>query len=145
MSQTKAYSPTVVDAECFCLNLKRAARAIARRYDDALQPFELTSGQFSTLIAISGMQPVSMQALAELLVMDRTTLTATLKPLKRRGLVMIAIDAADRRGRQLRLTDAGTALAHQALPRWQELQQRITRDIGASAATTLRSQLAHLV
>jgi DNA-binding MarR family transcriptional regulator len=145
MSKTKAYSPAVVDTECFCLNLKRAARAIARRYDDALQPFDLTSGQFSTLVAISGLQPVSMQALAEVLVMDRTTLTATLKPLERRGLVRVAIDTADRRGRQLRVTDAGAALANETLPIWQQLQQRITRDIGASAATTLRSQLAHLV
>ena len=119
MDTKLSVSPIVVDAECFCLNLKRAARAVARRYDEALGPVDLTNGQFSTLMTIAGLEPVSVQILAERLGMDRTTLTANLKPLERRGLVTVSIDDADKRSRRLTLTSAGRALLVAALPVWE--------------------------
>ena len=137
-------SPIVVSAECFCLNLKRAARAVARRYDEALQPVELTNGQFSTLIAIEGLQPVSMQRLAEMLGMDRTTLTATLKPMQRRALVSIQVDSADGRSRNLKLTDAGSKLLQEAVPLWSKVQHAVGHEVGSSNARLLRAQLARL-
>src|SRR5882757_9001188 len=91
---------------CLCLHLQRAARSLARRFDDALQPLGLTNGQFSLLMSLNRPKPPPMGPVAELLAMDRTTLTAALKPLRRRGLVVIAVDPADRRGRLLRLTPA---------------------------------------
>jgi DNA-binding MarR family transcriptional regulator len=144
MNSDLPISPRVVSAECFCLNLKRAARAVARRYDEALEPVALTNGQFSTLVGIQGLQPVSMQSLADVLGMDRTTLTATLKPLQRRGLVSIFVDRADRRGRNLNLTDAGTALLRTAVPLWKKIQQVISRDVGTTDAKALRAQLGRL-
>jgi DNA-binding MarR family transcriptional regulator len=137
-------SPMAVDAECFCLNLKRAARAVARRYDEALGPVDLTNGQFSTLMTIAGLQPVSMQILAEGLGMDRTTLTATLKPLQRRGLISIRPDPADRRGRKLTLTDEGALLLRDAIPLWKKVQQAVGRIVGNSTAPALRAQLTRL-
>ncbi len=133
-----------MDSECFCLNLKRAARAVARRYDAALKPLELTIGQFSTLMTIAGLQPVAMQALAQRLGMDRTTLTATLKPLERRGLVSIRVQETDRRARKLSLTEAGAALLRDAVPHWKKAQLSVGRDVGATAASTLRAQLSRM-
>jgi DNA-binding MarR family transcriptional regulator len=144
MDTKLSVSPIVVDAECFCLNLKRAARAVARRYDEALGPVDLTNGQFSTLIAIAGLQPVSMQILAERLGMDRTTLTATLKPLQRRGLISIRPDTADRRSRSLTLTDEGAVLLRDAVPLWKKVQQAVGRIVGNSSAPALRAQLTRL-
>jgi DNA-binding MarR family transcriptional regulator len=144
MNADLAVSPRTVNAECFCLNLKRAARAVARRYDEALQSVELTNGQFSTLMTIKGLQPISMQRLAEMLGMDRTTLTATLKPLQRRALVSIHADSADARSRNLKLTDAGSKLLQQAVPLWSKVQQAVGREVGSSDAKTLRAQLARL-
>src|ERR1700742_1064219 len=89
---------------CLCLRMKRAARALARRFDDALRPLGLTNGQFSLMMSLNRPEPPGMAAVASLLAMDRTTLTAALKPLERRSLVRIEVDAEDRRGRQLRLT-----------------------------------------
>jgi DNA-binding MarR family transcriptional regulator len=137
-------SPAVVAAECYCLNLKRAARAIARRYDEALQPVELTNGQYSTLVAIAGRQPVAMQVLAEMLGMDRTTLTATLKPLQRRGLISVHLDIADRRSRMLNLTQEGVALLREAVPLWKKVQQSVGRSVGSSSGLELREQLTRL-
>lgn len=139
-----AISPALVDRECFCLNLKRAARAVARRYDEALKPVDLNIGQFSTLMSIAGLQPVAMQPLAQRLGMDRTTLTATLKPLRRRGLVSIRTDETDLRTKKLSLTDAGAAMLRLAVPRWKTVQSCVGREVGARTAATLRTQLAQL-
>ena len=84
---------------CMCLHLQRAARAVARRFDEALRPVGLTNGQFSLLMSLNCPHPPLMRDVASLLAMDRTTLTATLKPLARRGLLEIAADENDRRGR----------------------------------------------
>src|SRR5256885_14098193 len=82
---------------CLCLHVQRSARALARRFDDALRPLGLTSGQFSLLMSLNRPKPPSMGSVASLLAMDRTTLTAALKPLERRGLVAVTADATDRR------------------------------------------------
>src|SRR6266851_5073640 len=77
---------------CLCLHLQRAARAVARHFDESLRPLGLTNGQFSLLISLNRPEPPTIGNVAALLAMDRTTLTAALKPLERRGLVKVAID-----------------------------------------------------
>jgi DNA-binding MarR family transcriptional regulator len=104
---------------CLCLHLQRAARALARRFDDALRPLGLTNGQFSLMMSLNRPQPPGMTAVASLLAMDRTTLTAALKPLERRALVKITSNPTDRRARQLELTSKGRKLLAQAVPIWQ--------------------------
>src|SRR5689334_5749240 len=95
---------------CLCLHVQRAARALARHFDEALRPAGLTNGQFSLLMSLNRPQPPGIGSVASLLAMDRTTLTAALKPLERRGLVTIAVDPADKRSRRLALTDDGRAM-----------------------------------
>src|SRR3984957_20005559 len=89
---------------CLCLHVQRAARVLARRFDEVLRPFDVTNGQFSLLMSLNRPQPPPMAAVASLLAMDRTTLTAALKPLERRGLVAVAADPGDRRSRLMALT-----------------------------------------
>lgn len=113
----------LVRDRCLCLHAQRAARALARRFDEALRPTGLTNGQFSLLISLNRPSPPSMAPVARLLAMDRTTLTAALKPLRRRGLVEIEPDPADKRGRLLRLTAAGHAVLRQAVPIWDTTHQ----------------------
>src|SRR5271165_5651241 len=84
---------------CLCLHVQRAARALGRRFDEVLRPFGLTNGQFSLLMSLNRPDPPSMGPVASLLAMDRTTLTAALKPLERRGLVKVLQDPSDRRSR----------------------------------------------
>jgi DNA-binding MarR family transcriptional regulator len=115
----------MVKDRCLCLHVQRAARALARRFDDELRPFELTNGQFSLLMSLNRPEPPSMGPVASLLAMDRTTLTAALKPLERRGLVNIAQDPNDRRSRILILTEKGRILLAKALPVWQRTHEEI--------------------
>ena len=105
---------------CLCLHLQRAARAVARRFDAALRPLSLTNGQFSLLMSLNRAEAPSIGSVSALLAMDRTTLTANLKPLERRGLVKVRIDDADKRTRRLKLTPAGRALLIAAVPIWRQ-------------------------
>ena len=96
---------------CLCLHVQQAARALARRFDEALRPLALTNGQFSLMMSLNRPKPPGMASVASLLAMDRTTLTAALKPLERRGLVVVMTDPADKRGRLMTLTPGRAALA----------------------------------
>lgn len=115
-------TPMVRDT-CLCLHVQRAARAVARRYDEALRPLGLTNGQFSLLMALNRPEPPRLGQVSDVLAMDRTTLTAALKPLERRGLVELAPDPEDRRGRRPKLTPAGRRLLAEALPIWERAQE----------------------
>src|SRR5712671_4732534 len=110
---------------CLCLHVQRAARALARRFDEALRPLDLTNGQFSLLMSLNRPAPPAMGAVASLLAMDRTTLTAALKPLERRGLVKVTADPADKRSRLMTLTPAGRGLLARAVPIWQRTHAEI--------------------
>lgn len=110
---------------CLCLHVQRAARALARRFDEALRPLGLTNGQFSLMMSLNRPEPPAMASVAELLAMDRTTLTAALKPLERRGLVNATIDPLDRRSRRLRLTTQGKNLLASAVPVWEATHREV--------------------
>ncbi|MGH6938293.1 MarR family winged helix-turn-helix transcriptional regulator [Hypericibacter sp.] len=129
---------------CLCLHVQRAARAVARRFDEALRPLALTNGQFSLLMSLNRPQPPSIGSVAHLLAMDRTTLTANLKPLERRGLVTVTVDEADKRSRRMALTSAGRSLLAAAVPIWKKTHAAIDRLLGASSPDRLRGDLMAL-
>ncbi|HUB28985.1 MAG TPA: MarR family winged helix-turn-helix transcriptional regulator [Terracidiphilus sp.] len=128
---------------CLCLHVQRAARSLARRFDEALRPFELTNGQFSLLMSLNRPEPPPMAPVAALLAMDRTTLTAALKPLQRRGLVKIENDPHDRRSRILRLTAKGHEVLLEAMPAWQSTHREVEQ-LTAGNADSLRASLRAL-
>jgi DNA-binding MarR family transcriptional regulator len=121
--------------------VQRAARALARRFDEAFRPVGLTSGQFSLLISLNRPEPPSMAPVANLLAMDRTTLTAALKPLERRGLVRVQRDQNDRRSRTLILTAKGRDLLVRAAPIWQRTHTEVERHLSDSKLDELRAGL----
>ena len=128
---------------CLCLHTQRAARTLARRFDDALRPTELTNGQFSLLISLNRPEPATIASVSALLAMDRTTLTANLKPLERRGLVKVSVDPADKRSRHLTLTPAGHALLVEAAPLWKRAHTAMERLLGSDSGS-LRATLRAL-
>ena len=129
---------------CLCLHLQRAARALARRFDDALRPLGLTSGQYSMMMALNQPAPPTIGVVASILCVDRTTLTAALKPLKRRGLVTVTVDNSDRRSRRLKLTAAGRGLLARAVPVWRRTHAEIDRLVPDDGAERLRCDLRAL-
>jgi len=124
---------------CLCLHLQRAARAVARRFDAALRPLGLTNGQFSLLMSLNREDPPTIGSVSALLAMDRTTLTANLKPLERRGLVKVAIDDADKRTRRVTLTPPGRVLLVAAVPVWKRTHAAIEELLLRSDRDELRA------
>jgi DNA-binding MarR family transcriptional regulator len=129
---------------CLCLHVQRAARTLSRLFDEALRPAGLTSGQFSLLNALNRPAPPSIAPVAQLLAMDRTTLTAALKPLERDGLVAIARDPHDRRNRLLSLTDKGRDILASAIPIWRDLHGAIEAGMSGVEPDGLRGALTGL-
>ena len=129
---------------CLCLHVQRAARALARRFDEVFRPLDLTHGQFSLLMSLNRPEPPNIGSVAALLVMDRTTLTAALKPLERRGLVKVSIDKEDKRSRRLTITAAGRALLSKAFPLWTRAHAEIDGLIPRGGPDELRAALRAL-
>lgn len=130
--------------QCLCLAVQRAARALARRFDDALREMDLTHGQFSLLMSLNRPEPASIGEIAHFLAMDRTTLTANLKPLERRGLLKVVVDKGDRRSRRLTLTPSGHAILIDALPIWKKTHAGIDEMLADRKSDHLRQLLALL-
>ena len=126
---------------CLCLHTQRAARARARRFDDALRPVGLTNGQFSLLMSLNRPEAPAMGPVAKLLVVDRTTLTAALKPLQRQGLVRVRVDPQDRRSRLLILTEQGRERLAAAVPIWRETHAAVEAGLPTLNACELRTAL----
>ena len=127
-----------------CLHLQRAARATARRFDGALKPFGLTNQQFSLLMSLNRPQPARMKDVAFLLALDRTTLTANLKVLERRGLARSEPDPGDGRSRLLMLTEQGGRQLAAAMPAWKETEAAIEAQLAGGDADGLRADLKAL-
>lgn len=129
---------------CLCLAAQRAARRVARRFDRAFQPVGLTNGQFSALMFVAGAGVQTPSGMAELLAMDRTTVTALLKALKRRGLVASAAPGQDRRVRGIAITPQGRDLLASALPIWRREHAQLEASLAPGGARTGRELLRAL-
>jgi DNA-binding MarR family transcriptional regulator len=134
----------LVRDNCLCLHVQRAARGLARRFDDVFRPLDLTHGQFSLLMSLNRPEPPTIGAVAELLAMDRTTLTAALKPLERRRLVKVSVDKKDKRSRRLTITAPGRALLTRAFPLWRETHASIDQLVTGCRPNDLRGALRAL-
>ena len=129
---------------CLCLHVQRAARSLARRFDEALRPSGLTNGQFSLMMSLNRPEPAGIASVATLLAMDRTTLTAALKPLERRGLVKVVADHLDRRSRRLSLTPEGKTILAAAMPIWEKTHRDVEAFIKDTDLDDLRNSLRAL-
>jgi DNA-binding MarR family transcriptional regulator len=127
-----------------CFNLRKAARAVTQAYDEALQPTGLRTTQHSLLQVLEIAGTVSVGRLAELAVMDRTTLARNLDLLERERLVRIR-PGADARVREVSLTDAAHQRLAAALPYWEKAQARLTGKLGAGLSKQLLSDLTAAV
>src|ERR1700694_1362823 len=127
--------------ECNCLALRQAARHVTQFYDQCLAPPGLRTTQFSILAKLKRLGPMTINALARELVMDRTTLGRTMLPLERDGLITIKDGNLDRRSRELHLTQAGAGRLRTALKLWAEAQKRFAAAFGAERALNLRNEL----
>lgn len=114
---------------CACFNVRKAARLVTQQYDEMLQGTGLRATQLSMLVVIARRGPITVSELAEVLVMDQTTLTRNLTPLEKQGLVQ-RVPGTDRRTRRVSLTPKGLEAVVKALPLWKRAQAKILRTFG---------------
>ncbi|MBV8421287.1 MAG: winged helix-turn-helix transcriptional regulator [Hyphomicrobiales bacterium] len=127
--------------ECNCFAVRAAARHVSQSYDRFLAPAGLRTTQYSILARLKRKGPVTINALAEEMVMDRTTLGRNILPLQRDGLIAIKSAASDRRAKELRLTKAGENRLREALEGWSQAQARFEVAFGEKRAAELRELL----
>src|SRR5262252_6268161 len=131
-------------ANCACLKVRMAARAVTRAYDGALRPVGLRSTQLSVLVAIAIEGAISIAALASFLGMDRTTLTRNLRPLEKEGLISIGPEGWHR-SRTLAITKKGQSRLHEAVPLWGRAQNALKQKLGYEAWVGVRDGLDRLI
>jgi DNA-binding MarR family transcriptional regulator len=131
--------------DCNCLAIRQAARHVTQFYDQLFAPVGLRATQFAILSRLKRDGPMTINALAAALVMDRTTLGRNILPLQRDGLVEIVASPSDRRRRELRLSAAGEEKQRQATERWAVAQRRFDAVYGSERAAALRDLLHEVV
>ena len=127
--------------ECTCLAVRQAARHVTQFYDRHLAPVGLRTTQFSILARLRRHGAMTINALAEEMVMDRTTLGRNILPLERDGLITIKPGRTDRRSKELRLTEVGIERLRAARAGWSEAQARFAAAFGDERAAGLRALL----
>lgn len=142
-SQPSSHNPDAATS-CTCFNLRKATRVVTQFFDEKLQPSGLLVNQFTLLTALAQVGSPTMKTLAQVLVMDRTTLTRNLKPLQRQGLVAIE-PGQDQRERIVTLTATGQSALAKAFPLWKEAQQQVVEGLGQEQWQVLLSSLTNTV
>ena len=138
-------SSTASFQDCNCLAIRQASRHVSQFYDQLFAPVGLRATQFAILVRLGREGPMTINALATVLVMDRTTLGRNILPLQRDGLIEIVASPADRRRRELRLSQAGVEKLRAAVERWRVAQERFDAVFGSERAAGLRSLLHEVV
>jgi DNA-binding MarR family transcriptional regulator len=131
--------------DCNCFAVRSAARHVTQLYDQLLAPAGLRVTQFSILAKLKRQGPVTINELAENMVMDRTTLGRNLQPLERDGLVRIEPAPSDRRAKELHLTKAGERRLQAGFEVWAKAQTRFEAGFGSKRAAELRTLLRAVV
>jgi DNA-binding MarR family transcriptional regulator len=126
---------------CHCFSVRSAARHVTQFYDQLLEPTGLRITQYSILAMLKRLGPLTINALAKVLLTDRTTLGRNILPLERDGLIRIEQGASDRRAKELHLTTAGEKRLQASRPAWLKAQATYESSIGRKRAETLRALL----
>jgi len=132
-----------IATECTCMSVRQASRRVSRLYDEVLRPVGLQVSQLTVLVATAmfGEGGAKMGPMADVLGMERTTLTRNLRPLEKEGWLRVARDPADGRARIVLLTRAGERTIEKAFPLWEQSQKRVQALLGKGQADELRKNL----
>ena len=133
-----AKSPYSGPEDCNCLAVRQAARHITQFYDQFLAPSGLRTTQFSILAKLRRLGPMTINALAAAMVMDRTTLGRNILPLERDGLIAVEQGSRDRRSKELRVTEAGEARFRAGVKGWVQAQRQFEKSFGAKRTSDMR-------
>jgi len=127
--------------DCACFNFRKAARVVTKIYDEKLRPCGLRVTQITILFVISKVQSATITNLAEMLVLERTSLTRNLRPLEKQGLISID-SGSDQRRRIVTLTEQGMKFVEKVIPLWEETQEYVVGKLGTDRWKNILSDLS---
>ena len=142
--QTDEHSYEYINKQCCCFNLRKISRAITQYYDRCLESLNIRSTQFTLLVALAATSAKTLTEIAEVLVMDRTTLTRNLKPLAKMELIEI-VHTVDKRSKAYALTEKGKNLLVNSIPLWKAAQDNVINGIGYEEYKDIISKLENLL
>lgn len=128
---------------CACRKMREASRKVSRMYDDALRPAGIKTTQFTLLAVVARNDGATLTELAELLAVDRTTLSRNLGPLERGGLIEVSAEGY-RRARSAKITDKGVAAMEKALPLWRSAQKSLKKRLGDDMWRQIQFEVAEV-
>ncbi|MEM9487059.1 MAG: MarR family winged helix-turn-helix transcriptional regulator [Cyanobacteria bacterium P01_F01_bin.116] len=143
ISPVSAIELNKISSTCAGLNFRKVSRVVTQHFDEILRPSGLLITQFTVLVALAKVRAIAITKLAEILMMDRTTLTRNLKPMQREGWLEIE-PGQDKRTRIVSLSPAGEVALAKALPLWRQAQMNVVELLGESRWNTLLSQLTEI-
>lgn len=135
--------PKSINAHCSCFSLRKATRAVTQFYDHLLDPTGIRSTQFNLLVTMASISARTLTEMANILVMDRTTLTRNLKPLEKMGLIAKG-EVFDKRSKVYSLTEKGRSVVAQAIPLWEQAQAKLKSLLGEERFRHLNQELEAL-
>lgn len=128
---------------CACFNIRKSARMLTQRYDEALQPIDLRSTQFSILATLANVESITITELADSLLMDRTTLTRNLRPIEKQDFIK-TVPGIDRRTRVISISKKGLNKLKKAIPLWRKAQQSFIDYMGEERFDHLLGELNYV-
>jgi DNA-binding MarR family transcriptional regulator len=133
--------------ECPALRVRQASRVLAKLFDDELSPLGVHSSQLPVLAAVAlfGVPGATMSKLAQAVLMDRTTLTRSIRPLERAGLLRVARSPGDARTKIVVITRSGEGMIEAIFPVWERVAKKIKRSLGAEMLMDLRGRLDQVI
>ena len=130
--------------DCACFNLQKATRAVSQYYSKFLRPSGLRGTQFTILRVLAAVDSGNITNLANIMVVDRTTLTRNLRPLEKRKLVKI-VTGQDQRSREVRLTKKGKNTLMIAIPLWEEAQKRFSEKLSKEEFQNIFKMMSSII
>ena len=132
------------ESPCLCFNFRRAARAVTQIYDELFKSIQLTSSQVSILNALSMVGEMTVMQLADCISTDRTTITRSLRPLSREGLLKVQ-PGRDKRTKIVIITDKGRGISMKSMDLWEEFQVRLVRKVGKHRTENLCREICQVI
>jgi len=137
-SLTAKEASDALSRECLAMRLRLLGRVIAGGYDAALRPLGLTSGQLTLLAVLTKAGPMPQARLAEMLVIEKSTLSRNIRRMVEAGLV-VEDDAGTPPRRVLSVSRAGRRTLSKAYPVWEGAQERAIEELGPGAGEAIKS------
>ena len=129
--------------QCMCFNIRKSTRLITTYYDRIIGAAGIKTTQLSLLMTLLLREKANISQLANMLGMDRTTLSRNVRLLEQKGLISVST-GEDKREQCVDITDKGREVLDIAIPLWEKAQAEVKGQFGEEWVQGFLGNLRHL-